>query len=309
MKNKTIFNTITIIGMGLIGSSICRAAKHFEIANKIVAYDKDPAVQLKVEGLNIADLVCKNLKDSVSDSDLVIISTPVGTIPSLAKEIVCSLKKGATLTDTGSVKGSVFKFFNENNFEDINIIPSHPVAGTENSGPEHGFHELFLDRWCIFTPLPNASKRSLEDLKSLWSKFGSKVEIMDPFRHDLILAITSHLPHLISYNIVGLASDIEKIKESEVIKYSAGGFRDFTRIAASDPIMWRDIFLNNKDAVIEVLGRFIEDLSALQKAIRWDDGEFLEQKFIKTRNIRNKIFSAGQGEFENEKLNKIKDLK
>ena len=309
MENSKIFNTVTIIGMGLIGSSICRAAKHFAVANKIIVYDKDPYVLRKVRDLKIADIVCKDLNESVSDSDLVFIATPVGSIPSLSEEMSGYLKKNAILTDTGSVKGSVYKFFDENIFEDINIIPSHSVAGTENSGPEYGFQELFLDRWCIFTPLPSASKKSLEDLKSLWTRFGSKVEIMDPSHHDLVLAITSHLPHLISYNIVGLANDIEKIKESEVIKYSAGGFRDFTRIASSDPIMWRDIFLNNKDAVIEVLARFIDDLSALQKAIHLNDGEFLEQKFVKTRNIRNKIFSAGQGEFENEKLNKIKELK
>lgn len=308
MPNNKIFDKITVIGLGLIGSSICRAIKKHGIAGKVVGYDKNSKVLKKVEDLKIVDLTCNNLCQSVIDSDVVFISTPVGSIPMVAKDIHNYLKSDAILTDTGSVKGSVYDFFKINDFKNINIIPSHPVAGTEKSGPVYGFHELFIDRWCIFTPMENASDKAIQNLKTLWTVFGSKVEIMDPHHHDLVLAITSHLPHLISYNIVGLANDIEKIKESDVIKYSAGGFRDFTRIASSNPIMWRDVFLNNKDAVIEVLGRFIEDLSALQKAIRWEDGEFLEKKFTNTRDIRNKIFSAGQGDFEEEKLNKIKKI-
>ncbi len=305
MDNKT-FEKITVIGLGLIGSSICRALKKYRITNKIVGYDKNQQVLEKVKSLNIVDSISSNLNDSVLDSDIVFICTPVGSIPIIAKDLQNSLKNGSILTDNGSVKGSICDFFRTNHFEGVNVIPSHPVAGTEKSGPLHGFHELFIGRWCIFTPMANVSQQAINDLKNIWTSFGSKVEIMDPAHHDLVLAITSHLPHLISFNIVGLANDIEKIKESDVVKYSAGGFRDFTRIASSNPIMWRDVFLNNKEAVIEVLGRFIEDLSALQKAIRWEDGDFLEEKFINTRDIRNKIFSAGQGEFEDEKLNKIK---
>ncbi|PPR76704.1 MAG: Prephenate dehydrogenase [Alphaproteobacteria bacterium MarineAlpha2_Bin1] len=307
MKNNKTFDKITVIGLGLIGSSICRALRKYEITKKVVGYDKDLDILRKVKDLNIVDLISQNLNESVIDSDIIFICTPVGSIPSVAKEIQSSVKWGAILTDTGSVKGSVCDFFKSNNFDGINVIPSHPVAGTEKSGPIFGFHELFIDRWCIFTPMKNASEQSINDLEKIWTVFGSKVEIMDSAHHDLVLAVTSHLPHLISYNIVGLANDIEKIKESDVIKYSAGGFRDFTRIASSNPIMWRDVFLNNKDAVIEILGRFIEDLSALQKAIRWEDGDFLEKKFKNTREIRNKIFSAGQGEFGEEKLNKIKE--
>ncbi len=307
MSEIKIFEKMTVIGLGLIGSSICRAAKANKIAGEIIGYDDNADIVKRSKELSFIDRATETLEESVHESDIVILCTPVGAIPTVSKSISTYLKNGSILTDTGSVKGSVYEFFCNSNFNNINVIPSHPVAGTENSGPDSGFAELFIDRWCILTPLPEASKKSIDDISSMWSTFGSKVELMDPQHHDLVLAITSHLPHLISFNIVGLASDVERIKESEIIKYSAGGFRDFTRIASSDPIMWRDVFLNNKDAVLDVLGMFIKDLSSLQEAIKLDRGDVLENQFKKTKNVRKKIIHAGQGEFEEDKLKKIKN--
>jgi len=230
----------------------------------------------------------------VEGADLVILCSPVGTYGALAQEIAPHLKPGAILTDVGSVKGAVVRDVLPHVPKGVHFIPGHPIAGTEQSGPEAGFAELFINRWCIITPLPGAERQAVEKLAAFWRACGSNVEMMTPEHHDLVLAITSHLPHLIAYNIVSTAADLEEVTSSEVIKYSAGGFRDFTRIAASDPTMWRDVFLNNKDAVLEMLGRFSEDLSALQRAIRWGDGDTLFDVFTRSRQIRRSIIAAGQ---------------
>jgi cyclohexadieny/prephenate dehydrogenase len=232
--------------------------------------------------------------DAVRDADLVILCSPVGTYGELAQEIAASLRPGAILTDVGSVKGAVVRDVLPHVPMGVHFIPGHPIAGTEQSGPESGFAELFINRWCILTPLPDANPEAVDKLAGFWRACGSNVETMTPEHHDLVLAITSHLPHLIAYNIVSTAADLEEVTDSEVIKFSAGGFRDFTRIAASDPTMWRDVFLNNKEAVLEMLGRFSEDLSALQRAIRWGDGETLFNIFTRSRQIRRNIIAAGQ---------------
>jgi cyclohexadieny/prephenate dehydrogenase len=234
----------------------------------------------------------------VRDADLVVLATPVGAFGALAKEMAGDLKRGAILTDVGSVKTAVVRDVGPFVPEGVHFIPAHPIAGTEQSGPEAGFAELFDGRWCILTPPPGADAEALATLKSFWQRLGSQVEVMDAKHHDLVLAITSHVPHLIAYNIVGTAADLETVTESEVIKFSAGGFRDFTRIAASDPTMWRDVFLNNREAVLEMLGRFNEDLSALQRAIRWGDGDMLFNLFTRTRAIRRSIIDAGQDSAE-----------
>jgi len=234
------------------------------------------------------------LQPALEGADLVVLATPVGTYPLLAPLIAPHLKAGATLTDVGSVKSVVLKEVGPHVPQGVHFIPGHPVAGTEQSGPEAGFAELFDGRWCILTPVPGTDAEAVERLKSFWRGCGSDVEIMDAKHHDLVLAITSHVPHLIAYNIVGTAADLETVTQSEVIKYSASGFRDFTRIAASDPTMWRDIFLNNREAVLEMLGRFNEDLAALQRAVRWGDGDALFNLFTRTRAIRRSIIEAGQ---------------
>jgi cyclohexadieny/prephenate dehydrogenase len=230
----------------------------------------------------------------VQNADLVVLATPVGSYRALAESFAPYLRPGAILTDVGSVKGVVVKDVSPHVPQGVHFIPGHPIAGTEQSGPEAGFAELFDGRWCILTPLPETDAAALARLKEFWQRCGSDVEIMEPKHHDLVLAITSHVPHLIAYNIVGTAADLESVTQSEVIKYSASGFRDFTRIAASDPTMWRDVFLNNREAVLEILGRFNEDLAALQRAVRWGDGEALFNLFTRTRAIRRSIIEAGQ---------------
>jgi cyclohexadieny/prephenate dehydrogenase len=234
------------------------------------------------------------LAPAVEGADCVVLATPIGTYATLAPLIAPHLKQGAILTDVGSVKAVVVKDVGPHMPPGVHFIPGHPVAGTEQSGPEAGFAELFDGRWCILTPVPGTDPQALETLKNFWHRCGSDVEIMDAKHHDLVLAITSHVPHLIAYNIVGTADDLETVTQSEVIKYSASGFRDFTRIAASDPTMWRDIFLNNREAVLEMLGRFNEDLAALQRAVRWGDGDALFNLFTRTRAIRRSIIEAGQ---------------
>ena len=295
------FKKITIIGLGLIGSSICLAVKSRGLADEIIGCDLSKIVLETASKLSLADHFFEDPSKAVQGADLVILSVPVGAIPQVGKSILSFLKPGCILTDTGSVKNSVVNALNSYIPEDINFIPSHPVAGTENSGPESGFAELFEGRWCILTPNNNIDKKHIFILTKFWEEIGSLVEIMSPENHDLILAITSHLPHLIAYNIVGTADDLEQVTQSDVVKFAAGGFRDFTRIASSNPIMWRDVFLNNKEAVLEMLGRFNEDLTELQKAIRWNDGEKLEQVFRKRSLIRKQIIDAGQAEFEESK--------
>jgi cyclohexadieny/prephenate dehydrogenase len=290
---KPLFGRVAILGIGLLGSSIAHAMRRGGVAGHIVAHDRKD-VLAKARALDLADSYAATPAAAVKDADLVILATPVGAYGALAKAFAPHLKPGAIVSDVGSVKGAVVADVGPHIPKGVHFIPAHPVAGTERSGPDAGFAELFDGRWCILTPPKGAHARAVKTLEAFWKRLGSKVEIMDPKHHDLVLAMTSHVPHLIAYNIVGTADDLQSVTQGEVIKYSAGGFRDFTRIAASDPTMWRDVFLTNKDAVLEVLGRFSEDLSALQRQIRWGDGEALFKLFTRTRAIRKGIIDAGQ---------------
>ncbi|HYJ58831.1 MAG TPA: prephenate/arogenate dehydrogenase family protein [Methyloceanibacter sp.] len=292
--SKPLFDKIAIIGPGLIGSSIARAARAQGAVRSIVASARSAKTRARVAALGLADKVVETNAEAVADADLVIVCVPVGGCGAVAKEIGPHLKAGATVSDVGSVKGSVVRDMGPHLPNHLHFIPAHPVAGTEHSGPDAGFAELFEGRWCILTPPEGTDPEAVERLAAFWRRLGAKVETMTPEHHDLVLAITSHVPHLIAYNIVGTAADVEEVTQSEVIKFSAGGFRDFTRIAASDPVMWRDVFLNNKEAVLEMLGRFSEDLAALQRMIRWDEGAALEALFTRTRAIRRSIIEAGQ---------------
>ena len=288
------FDRVALIGIGLIGSSLAHAMRKQKLAGEITGYARSETTRAKAMEIGLVDKIFPTAAQAVKDADLVILCSPVGTYGKLAEEIGPALTPGAILTDVGSVKGAVVRDVLPHVPKDVNFIPGHPIAGTEQSGPESGFAELFINRWCILTPLPDSDTAAVERLADFWRACGSNVEMMTPEHHDLVLAITSHLPHLIAYNIVSTAADLEEVTSSEVIKYSAGGFRDFTRIAASDPTMWRDVFLNNKDAVLEMLGRFSEDLSALQRAIRWGDGDMLFDVFTRSRQIRRGIIEAGQ---------------
>ena len=292
-----MFKQITIIGFGLIGSSLARAIIEKKLAETIVCVDKDQEVCNKVLAMGLADDATTDPALGVEGSELVVLCTPVGAMQKVAQQMGRSLQKGAIVSDVGSVKMSVIKALQPLLPSHVHLIPAHPIAGTEFSGPEHGFAELFINRWCILTPQAHTELKAIEKLTQLWEACGSNVEIMDPEHHDLVLGITSHLPHLIAYTIVGTATDLEDDIKSEVVKFSASGFRDFTRIAASDPTMWRDVFLNNKEAVLEMLQRFTEDLTALQKAIRKGDGEYLYNHFSETRDIRRAIIDAGQAEY------------
>ncbi len=289
-----IIRKLAIIGGGLIGSSVALAARDNGAAAEIIIADSNAANLAKARELGLADGYHGTALSAVEGADLVILAVPVGAMPGVAADIASGLKAGTIVSDVGSVKSSVLKSLSPLVPAGVHLIPGHPVAGTEQSGPEAGFASLFDGRWCILTPPENVDAVALEALSAFWTKLGSKVDIMTADHHDLVLAITSHVPHLIAYNIVGTANDLETVTRSEVIKYSAGGFRDFTRIAASDPTMWRDVFLNNKDAVLEMLGRFSEDLTALQRAIRWGDGDALFDLFTHTRDIRKRIIDAGQ---------------
>jgi cyclohexadieny/prephenate dehydrogenase len=291
---KPIFQKVALLGVGLIGSSMAHAMRRAGVAAHIAGYTPRAQTLERARAAGFADSLHSDAEACVKDADLVVLATPVGAYAALAEQIAPHLKRGAILSDVGSVKSAVIRDVGPHVPEGVHFIPAHPIAGTERSGPEAGFAELFDGRWCILTPPPGTDAAALERLKSFWRRLGSDVEVMDARHHDLVLAITSHVPHLIAYNIVGTADDLATVTESEVIKYSAGGFRDFTRIAASDPTMWRDVFLNNREAVLEVLGRFSEDLSALQRAIRWGDGEALFNHFTRTRAIRRSIVDAGQ---------------
>ena len=289
-----MFKKITIIGLGLIGSSIARAIKKNNLCKILVAHDKSKLVLKKTSKLNITNHIEPNLKKSVKDSDLVIICTPLGTYKNIVSVIKNNLKKTCILTDVGSAKifvtNTVSKLINKNTI----WIPAHPVAGTEQSGPEAGFADLFKNRWCIITPVNKKNPSYVKKLNNFWKKIGSKVQQMSAEHHDKVMAITSHIPHLIAYNIVGTAANLEKDTKSEVIKYSASGFRDFTRIASSDPIMWRDIALNNRNQILHMLEKFNLDLSNLKRAIVKKDGNKLFKLFSKTRKIRQAIVKAGQ---------------
>jgi cyclohexadieny/prephenate dehydrogenase len=292
--NEPLFQRLTLIGMGLIGSSLALACRRKRLAREIIAMDASAAVRAKVVELALADHVAETAAAAVLGADLVILCAPVGALGEIAQDIALYLESGAILSDVGSVKASIVKAVALHLPATVHFVPAHPVAGTEQSGPESGFSTLFLNRWSILTPPEGTDPKAVARLAAFWAGVGANVEIMSPAHHDLVLAITSHVPHLIAYNIVGTAADLEEVTRSEVIKFSAGGFRDFTRIAASDPTMWRDIFLNNKDAVLEVLGRFNEDLSALQRMIRNGDGEGLFELFTRTRAIRRGIIAQGQ---------------
>lgn len=291
-----LFERAAIIGPGLIGSSLSRALRKAGVVKSLVAYDKNPATSARAKEIGVVDEAATDFAGAVSKADLIVIAAPVGAIGEIASAVNDHAQSGALIIDVGSVKGAVAEAAAQLR-EDISFVPCHPVAGTEQSGPDAGFAELFDDRWCIITPLDRpdeAYKTAINKAKTLWERIGAHVEFMDPAHHDLALAVTSHLPHLIAFTLVGAADDVESVAQAEVVKYSAGGFRDFTRIAASDPIMWRDVFLNNREAVLEVLGRFSEELAVMQRAIRWGDGEALEKAFTRGRSLRRAIVDAGQ---------------
>ncbi len=291
-----VFNRIAIVGVGLIGGSIARGALEKGIAGEIVLFDGDAAALRRAGEIGFGRPVA-TLAEAVAEADAVFLCVPVGAIGQVAGACIAAMKPGAILTDVGSVKGNVARDFRSLGRDDVHVIPGHPVAGTEKSGPDAGFASLFEGRWCILTPEGNGSAdyvAATDRLAAFWTALGSRVERMDAQRHDLVLAVTSHIPHLIAYNMVATAYDMEAVTEGEVVKFSAAGFRDFTRIAASDPTMWRDVFLNNRDAVLEVLGRFEEDLTALRKAIRNADGQKLFDTFTHSRRIRREIIEAGQ---------------
>ena len=294
MSAKPHFDRVALIGVGLIGSSMAHGMRRAGLAGHIAGYAHTPEIVARAKKVGFADSMHDDLASCVKDADLVVLAAPVGAFASIAQAIAKDLKPGAIVSDTGSVKGAVFRDVAPYMPQGVHLIPAHPIAGTEQSGPEAGFPELFDGRWCILTPAADADPAAVEKLKTFWEKLGSQVEMMEAKHHDLVLAITSHLPHLIAYNIVGTANHLEQVTKGEVIKYSAGGFRDFTRIAASDPTMWRDVFLNNREAVLEMLGRFSEDLTDLQRAIRYGDGDFLFDLFTRTRAIRRSIVDAGQ---------------
>jgi len=288
------FERVAFIGIGLIGSSLARVLRRDGLAGEIVACARQAATRAKALEFGIADRVTADAAEAVRDADLVVLATPLSAYAAIGTKIALALRPGAIVTDVGSVKQAVIRDLLPSLPASVHFIPGHPVAGTEHSGPESGFAELFRDRWCILTPLPATDPAALARLTALWEQAGMRVVTMDPEHHDKVLAMTSHLPHVIAYTIVGTATDLEDSLKSEVIKFSAGGFRDFTRIAGSDPVMWRDIFLNNREAVLEMLQRFSEDLTALQRAIRWGEGDKLEELFSRTRAIRRSIIEAKQ---------------
>jgi cyclohexadieny/prephenate dehydrogenase len=292
-----IYPSLAIIGCGLIGSSVARAARAQGAVGRIAVADASAAARERIAALGLADSVHDDPAEAVRDADLVIFATPPLTIETVAAAVGGALKRGATVSDVGSVKAAIAEAFARALPADVFAIPAHPIAGSEQSGPDAGFAALFENRWTILTPQDRDDapyRDAVARLTAFWEALGAHVETMDVKHHDLVLAVTSHLPHLIAYNIVGTAADLEEVTRGEVIKYSAGGFRDFTRIAASDPVMWRDVFLANKDAVLEILGRFTEDLQALSRAIRWGEGDKLHDLFSRTREIRRGVIDAGQ---------------
>jgi cyclohexadieny/prephenate dehydrogenase len=291
---EPIFEELAVIGVGLIGSSIARAARHRRAAGRIVLADRSIETLERAKALRLGDLVTDDLARAVAHADCVILCAPVGANGAIGRAIAPALKQGAIVSDVGSVKSAVVAALEPIVPKHARFVPAHPVAGTEYSGPDAGFATLFVNRWCILTPPEGTAEEAVSRMRAFWEALGSHVEIMSAAHHDLVLAITSHVPHLIAYNIVGTAADLEEVTRSEVIKFSAGGFRDFTRIAASDPTMWRDVFLHNKEAVLEMLGRFNEDLTALQRMIRREDGDGLFALFTRTRAIRLGIVAQGQ---------------
>jgi cyclohexadieny/prephenate dehydrogenase len=288
------FRRIAIVGIGLIGSSLAHAVRREELADEIVGWDSTVEVRVKARALGLVDRMASDAADAARGADLVVLATPLSAYVPVLQAMAPALGLGAIVTDVGSVKQVVLDRLGPLVPAGVHLVPGHPVAGTEHSGPEAGFAELFDGRWCILTPAAECDAKAIERVAALWTRCGMRLEYMDARHHDLVLAITSHLPHLIAYTIVGTATDLETHLQSEVVKFSAGGFRDFTRIAASDPVMWRDVFLNNRDAVLEVLGRFTEDLAGLQRAIRRGEGQSLEDLFARTRAIRRGVIAAKQ---------------
>ncbi|MFK7879254.1 prephenate/arogenate dehydrogenase family protein [Roseobacter sp.] len=291
---SVIYNRVALIGLGLIASSMFWGMKRKSLAGEVTGYARSSATRETARRIGLCDAVCDSLQEAVKDADLIVLCVPVGVMGDVAREIGPHLKPGATVTDVGSVKRDVIENVQPHLADSVHFIPGHPLAGTEHSGPEAGFAELFDNRWCLLVPVAGSDPEAIARLRALWEGLGSNVEEMEADHHDLVLAVTSHAPHLIAYTMVGVADDLRRVTDSEVIKYSAAGFRDFTRIAASDPTMWRDVFLTNKDATLEILGRFTEELFALQRAIRTGDGDHLHDYFTRTRAIRRGIIEAGQ---------------
>ena len=289
-----IYEKVALIGLGLIASSMCHAMRRAGLAGEIAGFARSAETREVAREIGLCDQVCDNAADAVRNADLVVLCVPVGAMEAVAKEIGPFLKSGATVSDVGSVKRTVVDAVSPYIAEGVHFIPAHPLAGTEHSGPRSGFAELFDNRYTILVPVEGVDRGAVDRLTDFWQGLGALTEEMDADHHDLVLAVTSHTPHLIAYTMVGVADDLRRVTDSEVIKYSAAGFRDFTRIAASDPVMWRDVFLNNKEATLEILGRFTEELFALQRAIRQGDGDHLHDYFTRTRSIRRGIIEAGQ---------------
>jgi len=294
MFQKPFFNRIALIGAGLIGSSLSRVIKKKNLSNEIVVCARRDETLNIVKKLDLAHIVTKDLTFAVTDADLVVLCTPVGVYEALAKRMSPSLKQGSIVSDVGSVKQSAINMVKPYLADGVHFVPGHPIAGTENSGPESGFDTLFENRWVILTPESGTDQNAISKVEELWRCAGAKTEIMDAKHHDRVLAITSHVPHLIAYTIVGTATDLEDRLKAEVVKFAASGFRDFTRIAASDPVMWRDIFVHNRNAVLEMLGRLTEDISTLQRYVRDSDADKMEELFSRTREIRRSVIEAGQ---------------
>lgn len=289
-----VYERVALIGLGLIASSMFWAMKRGDLVGEVTGYAKSEASRETARRIGLCDRVCESAAEAVEGADLVVLCVPVGAMGPVAAEIAPHLNAGATVTDVGSVKRSVIDAVQPHLPEGVHFVPAHPLAGTEHSGPESGFAELFDNRWSLLVPVEGTEPEAIAKLRALWEGMGANVDEMDADHHDLVLSVTSHTPHLIAYTMVGVADDLRRVTDSEVIKYSAAGFRDFTRIAASDPTMWRDVFLTNKDATLEILGRFTEELFALQRAIRTGDGEQLHDYFTRTRAIRRGIIEAGQ---------------
>ena len=289
-----IYNRVALIGLGLIASSMAHAMRASGLAGEIVGYAKSPETRAIATEIGLCDRIVASAAEAVAGADLVVLAVPVGAMAELAAEIGPHLKPGATLTDVGSVKQAVITAVAPHVPQGVAFVPGHPLAGTEHSGPRSGFATLFQNRWCLLTPTDQSPEAAVAQLRRLWEGMGSNVDLMDPAHHDLVLAVVSHTPHLIAYTMVGVADHLRRVSNSEVIKYSASGFRDFTRIAASDPVMWRDVFLTNKEATLDILGRFTEELFVLQRAIRMGDGEHLHAYFTRTREVRRGIIEAGQ---------------
>jgi cyclohexadieny/prephenate dehydrogenase len=289
-----VYDRVALIGLGLIASSMFWAMKRAGLAGEVTGYARSAETRAVAREIGLCDRVCESAAEAVEGADLVVLCVPVGAMGAVAAEIAPVLKPGATVSDVGSVKRAVIEAVAPHLPEGVHFVPAHPLAGTEHSGPRSGFAELFENRWCLIVPVAGSDAGAVDRLARLWRGMGSNVDVMDADHHDLVLAVTSHAPHLIAYTMVGVADDLRRVTDSEVIKYSAAGFRDFTRIAASDPTMWRDVFLTNKDATLEILGRFTEELFALQRAIRTGDGQLLFDYFTRTRAIRRGIIQAGQ---------------